>query len=164
VALKLIAPPAGRGVDSELAARFLREARLAARINHPGVVTVYDAGADGGLLYLVMELVSGESLKQRLDRGEWPSRSQAMELPAQVSEALAAAHALGVVHRDVKPANTLLDRNGRVKVSDFGVAKAVGDSTELTRTGATVGSPSYMALDAREAVAEGGTELEKERR
>jgi serine/threonine-protein kinase len=145
VAVKVILTPAGQPLDPELEKRFLREARLAARISHPGVVTVHDAGSDKGMLYLVMELVEGDSLKQRLDAGFWPSRAQALGLVAQVADALAAAHALGVVHRDVKPANVMLTGAGRVKVSDFGIAKAVGDATEMTRTGTTLGSPAYMA-------------------
>ena len=146
VAVKLIAPrseptPAG----AELEARFLREARVAARISHPNVVTVYDAGREGSSLYLVMELVEGESLGARLVRGEFPSAPDALEMAAQVADALGAAHALGVVHRDIKPGNIMVTRSGRVKVADFGVAKAVGEETDLTRTGTVVGSPAYMA-------------------
>jgi hypothetical protein len=145
VAVKVIALQEEGAPREELVARFLREAKLAARINHPGVVTIYDFGQDGDMLYLVMELVSGESLSQRIKRGAYPTRAEGLKLVAAVAEALSAAHALGVVHRDVKPANILLTPDGRVKVSDFGVAKAIGDSTELTRTGMTVGSPAYMA-------------------
>ncbi len=146
VAVKVIGlPGTGGGPTEELVARFLREAKLAARINHPGVVTIYDFGQDAGLLYLVMELVDGESLSHKIKRGDYPTRAEAFKIVAAVAEALAAAHALGVVHRDVKPANILITGDGRVKVSDFGVAKAIGDSTELTRTGMTVGSPAYMA-------------------
>ncbi len=129
----------------ELEARFVREARMASRINHPGVVTVYDAGRDGDLLYLVMELVEGESLAARLARREFPPPSRALEIVACVADALGAAHALGVVHRDVKPGNIVLAKDGRVKVADFGVAKAIGEDTNLTRTGTVVGSPAYMA-------------------
>lgn len=146
VAVKVIGlPGTGGGLNEELTARFLREAKLAARINHPGVVTIFDSGQDNELLYLVMELVEGESLAQRIKRGDYPSRAEALKIVAAVADALAAAHALGVVHRDVKPANILLTKDGRVKVSDFGVAKAMGEATELTRTGMTVGSPAYMA-------------------
>ncbi len=146
VAVKVIGlPGTGSGPTEELTARFLREAKLAARINHPGVVTIYDSGQDQGLLYLVMELVEGESLSQKIKRGDYPTRAEALKMVAAVADALSAAHALGVVHRDVKPANILITTDGRVKVSDFGVAKAIGDATELTRTGMTVGSPAYMA-------------------
>ncbi len=129
----------------EVAQRFQREARVAARLHHPNVVAVYDAGREGDALYLVMELVDGETLAARLARAEFPSPAQALEIAAQAADALAEAHAAGVVHRDIKPANLLIRRDGRVKVSDFGVAKAIGDTTELTRTGMMVGSPAYMA-------------------
>ena len=147
VAVKVIAARTSgpAPLDPELETRFLREARVAARISHPNVVTVYDAGRDGSSLYLVMELVEGESLAARLMRGSFPSAAESLELAAQVADALGAAHALGVVHRDVKPGNVMLTRSGRVKVADFGVAKAVGEETGLTRTGAVVGSPAYMA-------------------
>jgi hypothetical protein len=129
----------------ELEARFLREARVAARISHPGVVTVHDAGREGNSLYLVMELVDGESLSDQLARRRFPSAPEALEIVAQVADALGAAHALGVVHRDVKPGNIMLTRTRRVKVADFGVAKAIGEQTDLTRTGTVIGSPAYMA-------------------
>lgn len=146
VAIKAISAEAiSGGTAEEIVARFLREAKLAARIVHPGVVTVYDAGEEGGQLYLVMELVEGESLQARLRRGDFPTQAQALELAAQVAEALAAAHHAGIVHRDVKPANILITRDGKAKVSDFGVAKAVGEGTGLTRTGTAVGSPAYMS-------------------
>lgn len=146
VAIKAInAEAVSGGTAEEIVARFIREAKLAARIAHPGVVTVYDAGEERGTLYQVMELVDGESLAARLRRGAFPSQREALELAAQVAEALGAAHQAGVVHRDVKPANILIDKNGRVKVSDFGVAKAVGEATGLTRTGTAVGSPAYMS-------------------
>ncbi len=147
VAVKVIAartsvvPMSGR----ELEARFVREARMASRISHPGVVAVHDAGREGDLLYLVMELVDGESLAARLARGAFPPPAEALEIVAQVADALGAAHALGIVHRDVKPGNIVLARDGRVRVADFGVAKAIGEDTNLTRTGTVVGSPAYMA-------------------
>ncbi|MCS7182729.1 MAG: serine/threonine protein kinase [Thermoanaerobaculum sp.] len=146
VAIKAIsAETVGGGTTEEIIARFVREAKLAARIVHPGVVTIYDAGEDSGQLYLVMELVEGESLAARLRRGDFPRQAEALELVAQVAEALGAAHQAGVVHRDVKPANILITREGKAKVSDFGVAKAVGEGTGLTRTGTAVGSPAYMS-------------------
>lgn len=146
VAIKVInAESISGGVAEEIVARFLREAKLAARVMHPGVVVIHDAGEQGGQLFLVMELVEGESLAARLRRGQYPTAEEAMELTAQVAEALGAAHQAGIVHRDVKPANVLITKDGRVKVSDFGVAKAVGEGTGLTRTGTTVGSPAYMS-------------------
>jgi serine/threonine-protein kinase len=146
VAVKMIAAAAADGDDrGEIAARFEREARVAARLHHPNVVAIHDVGSEGDSLYLVMELVEGESLAHRLARGDFPAPERALEIAAQAADALAAAHEAGIVHRDVKPANLLIDRHGRVKVSDFGVAKAVGERTELTRTGMMVGSPAYMA-------------------
>jgi serine/threonine-protein kinase len=147
VAIKVIAPrqELSESGYQELIQRFLREAKLAARINHPGVVTVFDAGQEGSTLFLVMELIEGESLAQRLIRGDYPDRTEALRIVADTADALAAAHSLGVVHRDIKPSNIMLTRDGRVKVSDFGVAKAIGDDTGLTRTGISVGSPSYMS-------------------
>ncbi|MGD1146714.1 MAG: protein kinase [Thermoanaerobaculaceae bacterium] len=147
VAVKVIASRGGEtaAAKAELEARFLREARVAARISHPNVVTVFDAGREGDSLYLVMELVSGESLGGRLVRSEFPSAPEALEMAARVADALAAAHALGVVHRDIKPGNVMVTRSGGIKVADFGVAKAVGEETNLTRTGTVVGSPTYMA-------------------
>jgi len=144
----------------ELEARFLREARVAARINHPGVVTVHDAGREGNSLYLVMELVEGESLSERLARRRFPSAPEALEVVAQAADALGAAHALGVVHRDVKPGNIMLTRGGRVKVADFGVAKAIGEQTDLTRAGTVIGSPAYMAPEqVRGEVLDGRADL-----
>ncbi len=146
VAIKTIAAAVAAGDDrEEIAARFEREARVAARLTHPNVVGVYDAGSEGDSLFLVMELVEGETLAHRLASGRFPSPAEAFEIAAQAADALATAHASGVIHRDIKPANLLLGRDGRVKVSDFGVAKAVGERTELTRTGMMVGSPAYMA-------------------
>lgn len=147
VAVKLIslAAAAGHGDPKEAAARFAREARVAARLHHPNVVTVFDFGEEGDQLFLVMELVEGETLSQRLARGDFPGTTRALEIVAQTADALAAAHLAGVIHRDIKPGNLLLPKSGAVKVSDFGVAKAVGESTELTRTGMMVGSPAYMA-------------------
>jgi serine/threonine-protein kinase len=147
VAVKIIAPrrDLGERGHQEMMQRFLREAKLAARINHPGVVTVYDAGEDDSTLYLVMELVEGESLLQRLERGAYPNRAEALRIVAETAEALAAAHALGVVHRDIKPSNILITRANRIKVTDFGVAKAIGEDSGLTRTGAAIGSPCYMS-------------------
>lgn len=147
VAIKVIATAyaEGSGPGGEAEARFLRETRLSARLLHPGIVAVHDAGREGAEFYLVMELVEGESLAHRLARGAFPTPDEALEIVAQAAEALAVAHAAGVIHRDIKPGNLLLTPEGRVKVSDFGIAKAMGESTELTRTGMLVGSPAYMA-------------------
>jgi serine/threonine-protein kinase len=138
-------PDASREVRDELEKRFRREAKAAARIRHPGVVAIHDVGTTAHGLYLVMELVDGDSLAQRLERGAFPSRPAAIELAARAADALAAAHRAGVVHRDVKPANILIARDGRVLLTDFGVARSLDEVSELTRTGMVVGSPAYMA-------------------
>ncbi|HEV8241400.1 MAG TPA: protein kinase [Thermoanaerobaculia bacterium] len=140
-----LAPDASREVRDELEKRFRREAKAAARIHHPGVVAIHDVGTTDTGLYLVMELVDGESLGRRLERGVFPDRGAALEVAARAADALAAAHRAGVVHRDVKPANILISRDGRVLLTDFGVARSLDEISELTRTGMVVGSPAYMA-------------------
>ncbi len=146
VAIKTIISAMTAGDDrEEILARFEREARVSARLQHPNVVAVYDVGAEGDQLYLVMELVEGESLGQRMAKGRFPNVQEALEMIAQAAEALHVAHEAGVIHRDVKPGNLMLTKQGKLKVADFGVAKAVGEKMELTRTGMMVGSPAYMS-------------------
>jgi serine/threonine protein kinase len=124
--------------------RFRREARAAAALSHPGVAGVYDYGELGGSAFIVMELVEGETLADRIaarGRLPWP---EAFAIGEQVARGLAAAHAQRMVHRDVKPANVLVGPGGRAKVTDFGIAK--GDAAApLTRTGMVLGSASYVA-------------------
>jgi serine/threonine protein kinase len=124
--------------------RFRREARAAAAVSHPGVAGVYDYGELDGRAFIVMELVEGETLAERIAaRGRLPWR-EAFGIGEQVARALAAAHDHGLVHRDVKPANVLVGPGGRAKVTDFGIAKAAA-SLPLTRTGMVLGSASYVA-------------------
>ncbi|HSN27165.1 MAG TPA: serine/threonine-protein kinase, partial [Kofleriaceae bacterium] len=158
VALKLL--NAGGGGD-ELRARLLREARAMARLQHPNVVTVYEVGTEAGRDYVAMELVEGETLKAWL---EVATREPAAIVAAFVAagHGLAAAHAAGIVHRDFKPHNVLRRRDGRVMVTDFGLARGVeaappvdafertadvgsGSLSGLTRTGSVLGTPAYMA-------------------
>ena len=141
VAVKLIKP--WWGEDPDWAQSFAREARLLARISHPGIVQIFDVGqADEGLYY-VSELVEGESLARRLADG-LPDPWSAAALTEQICRALAQAHAKNVIHRDVKPANILISEDGRVKVGDFGVARlAEGSSDGASAT--IVGTPRYMA-------------------
>ena len=139
VAIKLVA-----GVDPDDAERFRSETRVLARLHHPAVVTLFDAGTDGDRAFLVMQLIEGPSLRERLrDRGPL-SRRDAARLGATLAEALASVHAAGVTHRDVKPANVLLDAADRPHLADFGIATAL-DSARLTRTGTTVGTAAYLA-------------------
>jgi len=146
VAIKMISSAMAGGDDrDEILARFEREARVSARLQHPNVVAVYDVGAEGDELYLVMELIDGDTLGHRLASGQFPSVPDGLEMIAQAADALAAAHEAGIIHRDIKPGNLLITKRGKVKVTDFGVAKAVGEKMELTRTGMMVGSPAYMS-------------------
>lgn len=148
VAIKLILfpPRADEETRQHLEQRFAREARAAAAIRHTGVITVFDFGRDGDYLFLVMELIEGQSLADRLVAGGPPGRIEAYEIVAKVADGLAAAHAAGVVHRDVTPRNILLAMDGRVLVTDFGLARSLGEEThELTHSGTLVGSPRYMA-------------------
>ncbi|MFH8447650.1 serine/threonine-protein kinase [Streptomyces fungicidicus] len=127
-----------------LTARILREARAAARVEHPAVVTVHDVVVEDGHPWIVMERVHGEPLADRLDRtGALPER-EAARIGTAVTEALAAAHARGVLHRDVKPGNVLLGNGGRVVLTDFGIAYIVGEES-LTQAGEFVGSLAYTA-------------------
>jgi eukaryotic-like serine/threonine-protein kinase len=141
VAVKLLA--AKLVADPDLRGRVRREARAAARLSHPHITNVYDYGErPDGTPYVVMELVEGQSLAQRMATGPLPWQA-AVRVAAQVASALAAAHAQGLVHRDVTPANVMLSRTG-VKVVDFGIAAAVGE-----RDGAVLGTPSYLAPEQR---------------
>ncbi|MFI7184756.1 serine/threonine-protein kinase [Streptomyces anthocyanicus] len=146
VAVKEVRAPAGLSQTDvgRMYARLEREAWAAARISHPNVVTVYDVATDGGRPWIVMELVRGLSLADLLDaEGPLEPRRAAL-IGAEVLAALRAAHAAGVLHRDVKPANVLLANDGRVVLTDFGIARVEG-SEALTMTGEVVGSPEFLA-------------------
>ena len=124
--------------------RFAREARAAAGLSHRGVVAVYDAGVDAMTRYIVMELVDGQSLEAILREQGRLDPDRAAEIVAQVADALAAAHAAGLVHRDIKPANVMVADDGSVKVLDFGIARAM-DSPTLTQASAVLGTAAYMS-------------------
>lgn len=141
VAVKVMHP--GLGDDGDVAARFVREARSAARLNHPNVVAVFDQGTDDGTVFLVLEHVPGRTLRDVI-RAEAPlSPRRALALLEQVLTALAAAHDAGIVHRDVKPENVLLAPDGRIKVADFGLARAVTAATAVS--GPLIGTVAYLA-------------------
>ncbi|NLY00923.1 MAG: serine/threonine protein kinase [Rhodopirellula sp.] len=145
VALKILAPKIGQ--DPAFAERFAREARAMAILSHPHVVAVYDFGQTDGLYYFLMEFVDGVNLRRLLDTGKL-APEEALAIVPQICEALQYAHDHGVVHRDIKPENVLLDKEGRVKIADFGIAKLVGkEAKDLTLTGAgqIIGTPQYMA-------------------
>jgi eukaryotic-like serine/threonine-protein kinase len=129
--------------DETFVTRFRHEAIAVARLSHPSIVNVYDTCSDAGIEAIVMELVRGQTLRRRLDDGPvdpWV----AANIAAQVAGALSVAHAAGLVHRDIKPANILLSEDGRVKVGDFGIAKAA-ESADLTQTGSFLGTAKYLA-------------------
>ncbi|CAA9349235.1 MAG: serine/threonine protein kinase [uncultured Frankineae bacterium] len=139
VALKLVTVP-----TDDSAARAGEEARLLARLNHPGLVPVYDAGTDErGHPWVVMELVEGETLADTLKRGPLPPARTAA-IGSSLAAALAYVHGKGLLHRDVKPANILMGTDGRVRLTDFGIARLV-DSARVTSTGMMVGTASYLA-------------------
>jgi hypothetical protein len=142
VAVKVLAPE--RSADLAFTERFAREARALARLQHPHIVTLYDVGRAGDWHYLVMELVEGATLRQVLTTGRL-SPHEALRLAASLCDALAHAHAQGVVHRDLKPENILIDGCGRPKIADFGLAKLRASAIDLTQTGETLGTLHYMA-------------------
>lgn len=125
-------------------ARFEKEIAALARLDHPGIVRLYHAGQDGGRAFLVLELIAGESLAQELARGRLPPREAARAV-REAAEALHAAHAIGLIHRDVKPSNLVRDAAGRIRVADFGLAKDLAAAEDLTLTGDRLGTPAYMA-------------------
>jgi eukaryotic-like serine/threonine-protein kinase len=125
--------------------RLLREARAAGRLIHPNIVTLFDAGEDDGLLYLAFEYVPGSDLAARLQAGPPLPLGEALRIAGETCEGLDHAHRQGIVHRDVKPSNLMLAADGRVKISDFGIAKLAGEAQELTVSGTVMGSPHYLS-------------------
>lgn len=161
VALKILPPDIGS--DPAFADRFTREARALAKLNHSGIVTLYEFGRADGLFFFLMEFVDGVNLRQLL-QGRRLSPREALAIVPQICDALQYAHDQGIVHRDIKPENILLDRQGRVKVADFGVAKLIGPAKEavpgaedvsvsasnLTDASRVMGTPLYMAPEQME--------------
>ncbi|HTM18901.1 MAG TPA: serine/threonine-protein kinase, partial [Kofleriaceae bacterium] len=185
VALKML--PADAEGDPDWQTRMLREAQAASALNHPGIVTLYDIATADGCSFLVMELVAGDKLSDLARRGDGLTWRRAVELTAGVAEALAAAHALGILHRDVKSDNVMVTPGGQVKVLDFGLAKLRSDPSEielpevarlvalepergpaaagshlaidLTHHGQLVGTPAYMAPECYEGPADARSEV-----
>ncbi|MBZ5736792.1 Stk1 family PASTA domain-containing Ser/Thr kinase [Nocardioides mangrovi] len=144
VAVKIMHP--GMGDDAEFAARFVREARAAARLSHPNVVAVYDQGDDDGTVFLAMELIDGHTLRDVIRKESPIPPGRALALLEPILSALASAHRAGLIHRDVKPENVLIADDGRIKVADFGLARAVSADTQHTATGGVlIGTVSYLA-------------------
>lgn len=142
VAIKVL--PGHLAQDPSFRARFEREARTIARLEHRYILPVYDVAEDHGIPYLVMRLTDGGDMSALINGGKLPI-ARALELTAQVAEALEYAHRQGVIHRDVKPANVLISRDGDALLSDFGIAKIYAETLQLTSDGAMVGTPTYMA-------------------
>jgi serine/threonine-protein kinase len=125
-------------------ARFYQEARAAAGLNHPNIVTVHDVGKSGDVMFMAMEYIEGVELRSLMVEGQRVAIAQAVSIASQIAEGLAYAHQRGVVHRDIKPANIMVLPNGPAKITDFGIARRRAAS-ELTQTGMLLGSPKYMS-------------------
>ena len=141
VAIKVL--PSFQAEDPSFVERFRQEAQAVARLNHPNIIQVHDSGEDKGFSYIVMELVTGGTLQSLLGRPLPLERALGLITP--LSQALEYAHGQGVLHRDVKPANVLLDPNGHPKLSDFGLARLLETSSGLTRAGTVIGTPEFMS-------------------
>jgi len=154
VALKILPPEVGR--DPKFADRFTREAKALARLNHPHIVTVHDVGRAGDYYFFVMEYVEGLNLREAIRAGRL-SPQEAMAIVPQICDALQYAHDEGIVHRDIKPENILIDKKGRVKIADFGLAKLLRrgvDDLSLTQDRQVMGTPRYMAPEQMQGSAE----------
>jgi serine/threonine-protein kinase len=152
LALKILHP--SDEADADRTGRFRREAQILSKIQHPAVPRILDSGVDGNRLFFVTELIDGRDLKLLIqERGPWPV-AEATALTATVAEALAAAHALGIVHRDVKPSNIMVASDGSPRLLDFGLARGRGiDMATLTKTGMVIGTPAYMSPEQFQSLA-----------
>ena len=150
VALKVLFPELS--VDRAFVERFRREAQAAANLSHPNIVPVFDWGEDDGTYYIVMEYIDGQPMSQALKAGGPMPAGRVAQIGARVADALAYAHRHGVVHRDVKPGNVLLTSDEQVKVTDFGIARAVNTEESLTQTGAVMGTATYFSPEQAEGM------------
>ena len=141
VAIKVLHPDVAASMGQD---RFLREIEIAAKLQHPHILPLFDSGAAGNHFYYVMPFVEGESLRDRLNREKQLSQEDVLKITAQVASALAYAHSRGVVHRDIKPENIMLSGDTAI-VADFGIARAEGAGHSLTQTGTIIGTPTYMS-------------------
>src|ERR671918_3159 len=144
VAVKTVNMALEREHADKYEARFYQEARAAGGLNHPNIVTVYDAGKAGDVVYMAMEYIQGVELRSLFVESQPMGIPQALSIAAQVAEGLGYAHQQGVVHRDIKPANIMVVADGPVKITDFGIAR-MRASADLTQTGVMLGSPKYMS-------------------
>ena len=142
VAIKVLPPDMSR--DKDLITRFQLEAKTAAKLDHPSIIPIHRVENEAGLVYIVMKYVPGKSLEEVLDRGRLPV-DKVRHILCEAALALGHAHRRHVVHRDVKPANIMLDTEGRVVLTDFGISKALEGTTQITGTGTIIGTPAYMA-------------------
>ena len=149
VAIKVLPPYLSQ--DEQFARRFQREAKAVAKLEHAHILPVHDYGEAEGITYLVMRFVEGGTLKQRITQGT-PSLSEVVRLMGQIGDALDYAHRLGVIHRDVKPANVLIDGQGNTYLTDFGLARMMEASDQLTASGVGVGTPAYMSPEQGQGV------------
>jgi len=156
VALKFLPPDLTR--DDDARRRFIHEAQAAAALDHPNICTVFEIGQSDGNTFIVMPLVDGQSMREKIASGPLPL-AEALDLTTQVARGLSKAHQSGIVHRDIKPANILLTSDGIARIADFGLAKLSGQ-TKLTRTGMTVGTLAYMSPEqARGAAVDGRSDV-----
>ena len=144
VAIKTINLRLALDEKEEYEARFNQEARAAGRLNHPNIVTIYDLGKNDDVAYIAMEYLQGRELRDMMNYGGLLPMAQALDIAAQVAEGLSYAHEHEIVHRDIKPANIMVARDGRIKITDFGIAR-MASSAIHTQTGIVLGSPKYMS-------------------
>ena len=149
VALKVLRPEMSE--DDDFIRRFRGEAQAAASLSHQNIVSIYDVGEDRGLYFIVMELIDGETLRDRLKKQGKLNVEEALDIAAQICEGLSHAHAHKIIHRDIKPQNILITRQGQIKVADFGIARAMG-GISTTSKDMVVGSAPYISLNRRKTV------------